>query len=52
VNKPKSLDIFNYEFDWNPSIKTKLKADPKSDCCKKYKKKGENKCKNCPKRSL
>lgn len=43
--------IFNYDFDWEQSKKKNAKEKPKEECCEKYKKKGEKKCKNCPKRT-
>jgi len=46
VLKEKQKSIFNYDFDWE-SI---TKESTKDICCEKYKKKGEKKCKNCPKR--
>jgi len=51
VSKKTSSDIYNYDFNWQkPSKKKKSKGALKEECCKKYKKKGEKKCKNCPKR--
>jgi ferric iron reductase protein FhuF len=47
LNK-KTNDIFNYDFEWIPSKKELLK----DTCCEKFKKKGEKKCKNCPKRKF
>jgi len=47
VNKKKITDIFNYEFDW---VKLKNNSKVKDECCEKHKKKGEKKCKSCPKR--
>jgi len=46
----KTSDIFNYDFDWVKPKQKKVKSKVKEDCCKKYKKKGEKKCKSCPKR--
>lgn len=46
----KTINIFNYDFDWKKSKQKKVKSKVKEDCCKKYKKKGEKKCKSCPKR--
>ena len=48
MTKKKTTDIFNYDFEWSPS---KKKREVKDECCKKYKKKGEKKCKSCPKRA-
>jgi len=50
VSKKTSSDIFNYNFNWYKTSKKQSKGEPKEECCKKYKKKGEKKCKNCPKR--
>jgi hypothetical protein len=50
VAKKKTLDIFNYDFDFQQSSQKKGKKTPKEECCEKYKKKGEKKCKSCPKR--
>lgn len=50
MNNSKTTSIFNYDFDWPPSTKKKAKKEGKEECCEKYKKKGEKKCKNCPKR--
>ncbi len=47
MSKFKSVDIFNYDFNWS---KPKKKDIVKYECCEKYKKKGEKKCKRCPKR--
>jgi len=51
VAKKKTSDIFNYDFDWYQPKKKKSKSKIKEECCKKYKKKGEKKCKSCPKRA-
>ena len=48
MEKQQSSDIFNYDFDW---YQPKSKKKVKDECCEKYKKKGEKKCKNCPKRA-
>ena len=45
----KTSDIFNYDFDWYNPEKNISNKDVKEKCCKKYKKKGEKKCKSCPK---
>jgi len=50
MKEKKTLDIFNYDFNWTPKSKKKAKKKTKEECCKKYKKKGEKKCKSCPKR--
>ena len=50
MNKKKTTDIFNYDFDWVKSGEKKVKNSSKDECCEKYKKKGEKKCKSCPKR--
>jgi len=47
-SKPKS--IFNYDFEWVRLKKKKTKNEVKDECCEKYKKKAEKKCKSCPKR--
>ena len=46
----KPLDIFNYNFEWEQPSNKKNKGKIKDECCKKYQKKGEKKCKSCPKR--
>ena len=43
-------NIFNYDFDWSKLKDNVSNKNTKEICCKKYKKKGEKKCKNCPKR--
>ena len=50
MSKSNSSDIFNYDFNWVKPKGKKSKGETKDECCKKYKKKGENKCKSCPKR--
>ena len=50
MSKFNSSDIFNYDFNWVKPKDKKSKGETKDECCKKYKKKGENKCKSCPKR--
>jgi ferric iron reductase protein FhuF len=52
VNKKKTTDIFNYDFDWVKPKVNKIKNDTKDECCKKYKKKGEKKCKKCPNKKV
>jgi len=49
VTSLKTSNIFNYDFDWFSPDKTISNSDVKEKCCKKYKKKAEKKCKNCPK---
>ena len=44
-------NIFNYDFDWGKLKNNVSNKDIKETCCKNYKKKGEKKCKNCPKRA-
>jgi hypothetical protein len=50
VANSKSLDIFNYEFNWDAPNEVDLLIEYKEVCCEKFKKKGERKCKRCPKR--
>jgi len=42
-------NIYNYNFNWEPKTADGFHGDVKEKCCKKYKKKKEVKCKNCPK---
>jgi len=44
-----SSNIFNYEFDWYQPKKCNSTCTTKEKCCKKFKKKKEKHCKNCPK---
>lgn len=46
MSNSKTLDIFNYEFDWFQS-----KSKFKDVCCEKYKKKKEKHCKSCPEKN-
>lgn len=41
-------DIFNYDFYWWQPSKNKIIDGIKDECCEKYKKKKEKRCKNCP----
>lgn len=50
MTNSKPLTIFNYDFNWEKPEGKKSKGGNKDECCKKYKKKGEKKCKSCPKR--
>jgi len=47
--KKPTLDIFNYDFNWQQASKEKGENTPKDECCEKFKKKKEKHCKNCPK---
>jgi len=51
VSNSKTSTIFNYDFEWFNKNRCDTKNSIKEACCKKYKKKGEKKCKNCPKLS-
>lgn len=50
MKSPNYTGIFNYDFDWDKTLKSNSKNELKDVCCKKYKKKGEKKCKKCPKK--
>jgi len=50
MTKKTFFDIFNYDFNWQETSKKEFKKVLKDECCEKYKKKGEKKCKKCPKR--
>jgi hypothetical protein len=49
--KEQTANIFNYEFKWSPKKKKAAEKMYKDECCEKYMKKGEKKCKKCPKRA-
>jgi len=51
VDNSKTLDIFNYEFDWFQPKNKSCKKELKEVCCEKYKKKKEKHCKSCPEKS-
>jgi hypothetical protein len=46
MKKKQASNIFKYDFGWYEPKSKKTK----DECCEKYKKKGEKKCKNCPNR--
>lgn len=50
MKEKETSDIFNYDFDWYVPKKKKSTREVKEICCEKYLKKGEKKCKSCPKR--
>ena len=47
----RQINIFEYNFNWIPDKKGGSKNKYKDECCDKYLKKGEKKCKKCPKRA-
>lgn len=49
VANPKTLNIFNYEFECYTKGICTSNCSTKEKCCKKFKKKGKKQCKNCPK---
>jgi hypothetical protein len=50
MGKKQASNIFNYDFGWDEPTQGKSKKKVKDECCEKYKKKGEKKCKSCPNR--